>query len=50
MPHFTLEDVKEYLLFSPDKNFDGQSLRAYKQLRAFQLFDERHVHDVELNE
>jgi len=49
MPHYTLEDVHEYLLNSPDKDYDGCSLRAYKQLRAYQLYDERHIHDVELN-
>lgn len=50
IPHFTMDAVNEYLLFSPDKSYDGDSLRAYKQLRAYQLFDERHVHDIELNE
>ena len=50
VPHLTMEVVKKYLLFSPDKGFDGESLRAYKELRAYQLFDDRHVHDVELNE
>ena len=49
MPHFTLEDVHKYLLNSPDKEFDGESLRAYKQLRSYQLFDERHIHDIEIN-
>ena len=49
IPHFTLEDVHEYLLNSPDKEFDGESLRAYKQLRSYQLFDERHIHDIEIN-
>lgn len=49
MPHFTMSSVTDYLIDSPDKNFDGKSLRAYKQLRAYQLFDERHLHDVELN-
>ena len=49
LPLFTIEDVKRYLLFSPDKEFDGESLRCYKQLRAYQLFDERHVFDVEIN-
>ena len=47
MPHFEVSNVKEYLLFS--QAYDGESLRAYKQLRAYQLFDERHIHDIELN-
>ena len=45
-----MEAGKEYLLFTPDKWFEGENLRAYKQLRSSQLFDERHVHDIELNE
>ena len=49
MPHFTLEAVHDYLLNSPDKEYDGESLRAYKSLRAYQLCDERHIHDLELN-
>ena len=49
MPHFTVDAVKEYLVNSADKEYDGDSLRAYKQLRAYQLFDERHVHDPEGN-
>ena len=49
VPFFDLASVKDYLINSPDKAFDGQSLRCYKQLRAFQLFDERHVHALEAN-
>ena len=49
IPHLNIGDVKEYLVNSKDKNFDGESLRAYKQLRAYQLFDERHVHAIEAN-
>ena len=49
MPHFTVDAVKEYLVNSADKEYDGDGLRAYKQLRAYQLFDERHVHDLEGN-
>ena len=41
--------MHEYLLNSPDKEFDGESLRVYKQLRSYQLFDERHIHDIEIN-
>ena len=46
---FDIDSVKSYLIDSPEKAFDGQSLRCYKQLRAYQLFDERHVHDLEAN-
>ena len=49
IPHFDAASVKQYLLNSADKSFDGDSLRAYKQLRTYQLFDERHLHDVEAN-
>ena len=49
IPHFDIESVKSYLLSSPDKSFEGESLRAYKALRAYQLFDERHLHDLEAN-
>ena len=49
IPFFDISSVKEYLLDSPDKAYDGGSLRCYKQLRAYQLFDERHIHDLEAN-
>ena len=49
IPHFSIDAVKDYLLFSDDKEYDGESLRCYKQLRAYQLFDEGHIFDVELN-
>ena len=49
IPFFDIDSVKSYLIDSPEKAFDGQSLRCYKQLRAYQLFDERHVHDLEAN-
>ena len=49
LPPFTTESVKDYLLFSPDKDYDGESLRCYKQLRAYQLFYENHIFDVEAN-
>ena len=49
IPHFDAASVKHYLLNSADKSFDGDSLRAHKQLRAYQLLDERHLHNVEAN-
>ena len=49
IPFFDLASVTDYLINSADKAFDGESLRCYKQLRAYQLFDERHVHNVEAN-
>ena len=49
VPFFEISSVKEYLINSADKAYDGESLRCYKQLRAFQLFDERHIHDLEAN-
>ena len=39
--------IVDYLVSSPDKEFDGESLRSYKALRAYQLFEERHIHNVE---
>ena len=39
--------ISDYLISSPEKDFDGESLRSYKALRAYQLFEERHIHDVE---
>ena len=39
--------LEGYLLSSPDKEFDGESLRSYKSLRAYQLFEKRHVHDIQ---
>ena len=49
MPYLTMSDLMDYLIWSKDKEFDGESLRCYKQLRAYQLFDERHLHDLEMN-
>ena len=49
IPHFSIDAVKDYLLFSDNKEYNGESLRCYKQLRAYQLFDEGHIFDVELN-
>ena len=49
LPHFTMSSVTDYLVDSPDKSFDGNSLRAYKQLWAYQLFDKRHLNDLEMN-
>ena len=49
IPHFCLSSVTSYLVDSRDKDYDGESLRCYKQLRAYQLFDERHLHDLEAN-
>lgn len=39
--------VSEFLVYSPDKDFDG-SLRSCKSLRACQLFEERHIRDVDM--
>ena len=36
-----------YLVDSPDKQFDGESLRCYKDLGADQVFEERRIHSVE---
>ena len=44
---FSRELLEGYLLNSPDKEFDGESLKSYKALRAYQLFEERHIHDVQ---
>ena len=49
VPFFEISSVKEYLISGADKAYDGESLRCHKQLRAFQLFDERHIHDLEAN-
>ena len=46
LSHFTISSVTDYLINSPDKSFDRNSLCAYKQLRAYQLFEERHLHVV----
>ena len=43
--HFNL--IESYLIHSPDKDYDGDSMRSYKALRAYQLFEERHIHNVE---
>ena len=32
---FCRQKLVEYLIFSPDKQFDGDSLRSYKALRAY---------------
>ena len=40
--------IKDYLVNSPDKDYDGESLKSYKALRAYQLFEERHTHALEL--
>ena len=47
--HFSIDAVKDYLLFSDNKEYDVESLRCCKQLQAYQLFDEGHNFDVELN-
>jgi len=44
---FNLAKLESYLIHSPDKAFDGDSMESYKSLRAYQLFDERHVHNIE---
>ena len=44
-----LDTSLQYLVDSADKEYDGESLRCHKQLRAYQLFDEGHLHDIELN-
>ena len=49
LPHVQIDAVKQYLIDSPDKAYDSGSLRCYKQLRAYQLFDERHLHHLEAN-
>ena len=43
--HFNL--IESYLLHSPDKDYDGDSMRSYKALRAYQLFEECLIHNVE---
>ena len=37
IPHFTLSSVTDYLINGADKEYDGESLRCYKQLRVYQL-------------
>ena len=49
IPFFTTEAVKHYLLNSPDTDYDKESLQCYRQLRAYQLFDEHHLHKLEGN-
>eukprot|EP00117_Sycon_ciliatum_P003205 scpid48385/ scgid5218/ len=49
IPFFITEAVKHYLLNSPEKDYDKESLQCYKQLRAYQLFDEHHLHHLEGN-
>ena len=49
VPPISLAMIRDYLINSPDKAFDGESLRCYKQLRAYQHFSENHLHNVECN-
>ena len=44
---FGFFQIEIYLIHSPDKEFDGESMQSYKALRAYQLFEEQHVHNVE---
>ena len=47
MPTFDLARLKRYLIHSTDKTFDDDSLRAYKTLRSYALFDEGHLDKLE---
>ena len=47
MPCFDLLRLKNYLIHSTDKTFDNDSLKAYKTLRAYALFDEGHLDNLE---
>ena len=40
--------IEDYLVNSPDKDYDGESLKSDKELRAYQLFEEPHTHSLEL--
>ena len=44
---FCYKRLENYLINSPDKAFNGDSMRSYKALRAYQLHEDRHVHSVE---
>ena len=43
---FSFSKLEDYLVHSPDKAFNGESMRSYKALRSYQLFEEKHVHNV----
>ena len=49
MPTFDLARLKRYLIHSTDKTFDDDSLRAYKTLRSYALFDEGHLDKLDIN-
>ncbi|XP_070549612.1 uncharacterized protein [Ptychodera flava] len=49
-PVITIENVKEYLINSNDKSFDKDTLRAYKALRAYNLYEAGHIHSVQYNQ
>lgn len=46
---FGLEAIKTYLIESPDKTFDRQSVRAYKSLGAWSLSQGGHVIMMDIN-
>ena len=48
-PSFSLDKIKAYLIDSPEKTFDQQSVRAYKSLRAWSLSQEGHILMMSIN-
>ncbi|XP_070559916.1 uncharacterized protein [Ptychodera flava] len=46
---FGMEKMKEYLIYSTDKSYDGDSMRQYKTLRSYRLFHEGYVQNIEAN-
>ena len=40
---FSMDSIKNYLIYSSDKTYDNQSVRAYKSLRAYSHMEGGHV-------